>query len=1060
MRHNRRLRAALACLAACLLLLGGALADTRYTVGDTHAAQGAESLNQLRVGWYTQPGYMEVDAQGNPSGYLYAYLRDIARQTGWTYTFISGDFANLRYQLRRGDLDVMGMMCPDDRLGTEFVLSDLAAGTTETTLFARKDSPLAQDDYSAYNGLVVGLLQGTRTESALMSFALSKGFTVQPAYYGSIAAIQSAVRTGEADAGVITGYLDQEDMRALSHFTPRNFYFGISGKRPDVARKLNNAMAELLAANSRYQEELTEKYLYEVNRTFSLTSAEQAYLAEHPVLTVAYGMDWEPVIQQGEGDAPRGVAPMMLQRLSDLTGLAVRYVPLQSGEAYDILCAVPKDDALADTVGLALSNAYLTLPITLVSKAGAAPASVAAAEGVRLPADTLAIPSNRVYYANGRACLDAVLTDAQPAAALNAYMADSLLQSAHYARLVAVKPQGAAVSICFGVPQQCDIRILSILNKLISHTTAAEKNDYIITAILQNEPINLATIADRMPPDVRFALILALSLLVLLALLLILRNMRLRRERARTAEIAAFLDYAHKVNDDVWEVNLKNRNRWRYRLVEGEIKRVPMPAFSDDVLRANVHPGDLAAVLARIARTLDEGPGPDSRQERFDCRIASSDGYRWVRISYQRMIPSPQHPACIMVFIMDVDDMIRAEENKNAQLTQALHAAEAESRAKADFATYISHEIRSPLNAVLGYLTLAKSSMDKPEQLMDCFVKSEYAANHLLKLVGDVLDMGSLDSGKMRLAQESFDITVLMETLASIYNAQAKNRGITYRVPDTHFPERYLIGDNLRVKQVIVNLLSNAMKFTPRGGSVTLSAEQEPAEGQTVRMRFHVTDTGIGMPQDFQQSLFRAFTQRDASIAGRYGGSGLGLSIARRLLDLMGGHIRVHSVEGEGTTFTVEIAFPVDVDKRTLVQEQPDARDCFVGMRLLLVEDNDMNMEIATELLKQEGGFDIDGATNGSEAVQRFLSSPPGTYDGILMDIRMPVMDGYEATRQIRASSHPQAHTVPIFAMTANAFDEDVRLALEAGMNGHISKPIDFHRVLVTLSEALTPRAR
>lgn len=1060
MSNTRRLRAALATLAACLLLLGGAQAQARFPTGDTRAAKTASSANNLRVGWFSQPGYMEVDAQGNPSGYLYAYLRDIARQTGWTYTFISGDFASLRYQLRRGELDVMGMMCPDDRLGTEFALSDLAAGVTETTLFARKDSPLAQDDYSAYNGLVVGLLQGTRTESALMSFALSKGFTVQPAYYGSVTAIQNAVRSGEADAGVITGYLDQEDMRALSHFTPRNFYFGISGKRPDVARKLNDAMAELQDANSRYQEELTEKYLYEINRTFTLTSAEQAYLTEHPTLTVAYGSDWEPVIQQGEGDMPWGVAPMMLRRLSDMTGLALRYVPLQAGEAYDVLCAVPKDETLADEADLALSNAFLTLPITLVSKTGAVPASVAAAEGVRLPADTLAIPQARVYYPDGRACLEAVLTDAQPAAALNAYMADSLLQSARYARLVAVKPRGAAVSVCFGIPKKCDMHLLSILNKLISHTTAAEKNDFIITAILQNEPINLATIADRMPPDVRLALILGFAVLALLALLLILRNMRLRKERARTAEIAAFLDYANKVNDDVWEVNLKNHNRWRYRLLKGDITRVPMPAFTEEVVRNNVHPDDLAAVMERITRVLADRPGPDSRQERFDCRILNGDVYRWARISYQRMIPSPQHPECIMVFIMDVDDAMRAEENKNAQLTQALRAAEAESRAKAEFATYISHEIRSPLNAVLGYLTLAKSSMDKPSQLMDCFVKSEYAANHLLQLVGDVLDMGSLDSGKMRLAHESFDIAVLMETLASIYNAQAKNRGIAYSVPTTDFPERYLIGDDLRVKQVIVNLLSNAMKFTPRGGSVTLTAEQSPVDGQTVRMRFHVTDTGIGMPKDFQQSLFSAFTQRDASIAGRYGGSGLGLSIAKRLLDLMGGAIRVDSVEGVGTTFTVEMDFPVDVSKRTLVQEQPNARDCFAGMRLLLAEDNDMNMEIATELLKQEGGFEIDGANNGSEAVQRFLSSPPGTYDGILMDIRMPVMDGYEATRQIRASGHPQARTVPIFAMTANAFDEDVQLALEAGMNGHISKPIDFHRVLITLSEALTPRER
>ncbi len=786
---------------------------------------------------------------------------------------------------------------------------------------------------------------------------------------------------------------------------------------------------------------------------FAPTDAERAYLAAQPTLTVAYGHTWEPLVRTEQGGGPSGVAVMLLDNLREKTGVTLVYVPLETADRYDLLLCVPDDASLAARTDVLLSTPYVTMPLVLVTKSDRTRAPAAAVqEGFRMPSALMGVPAALTYFATARDCLDAVLEGRQPAAVLNRYMADKLLQSAAYAQLAAHPLEGAAVGACFAVPAGGDQRLLPLLNRLIDSVSTADMNGYIIADVLHNQPINLSTIADQMPTDVALVSSAAIVLVLLLASLIVLRDMRSRQERARTAEIAAFLDYANKVNDDVWEVDVRTLRRWRYRIRQGEITRVPIPLLTQDVIDHNVHPEDIPLVMERVRRLTGSTDVRALEQERFDCRILGAGGFRWARIVFQSMMPSPAHPACVMVYVMDVDDAVRAEEQKNEQLRQALDTAERQSRARAGFAAYISHEIRSPLNAMLGYLTLARMNAHDPERLADCFVKSEYAANHLLQLVGGVLDMGSLDSGKLRLASAGFDIGVLLDTLASIYNALAKTRGILYRVEAGDLPERFLIGDDLRVKQVIVNLLSNAMKFTPTGGSVTLTAAQRPLSDGRVMVRFQVRDTGIGMSEAFQKQLFNIYTQSTEAVDGHFGGSGLGLNIARRLIDLMGGTIAVASEENRGTAFTVEIPFPVDTGRRALATAQPDPHLCLAGKRLLLVEDNDMNMEIATELLTQQGGFVIDGAANGAEAVRRFTQSPAGTYHAVLMDVRMPVMDGYEATRAIRGSGHPDAKTVPILAMTADAFDSDVRQAAEAGMDGHVPKPIDYRALLVKLA--------
>lgn len=1057
LRRARRalIPAVLICLWLTAILLPVSIGGLAGARAETETANRAVTL---RVGWFDQPGYMEVDDNGQPGGYLYEYLQSISQQTGWQYTYVSGTRSNLYRQLSTGAIDLMGLLFMDPYQSDRVLMSNLTAGVDQTTLFTLVDSPLCENDYASFDGLRIAVSFNSSSSTALLNLALGKGFTPHLVYFSNEEGIQNAVRTGAVDAGVIDGYRTQSEFRPLATFEPRNFYFGVTDTRPDIARKLNDAMAGILATNTTFNDQLSERYLHEVTDHFSITGEEQAFIAEHPTLTAAYGQSWVPLMKNNDPDMPSGVAVSLLDSLAENTGLIIRYVPLDNANAYDLLCCVPQDYELANQNDLRLSNAYLTLSMSLVTRDGAeTAASAALPEGFIISESLPNAPSALAYYPTARQCLDAVLSGEQPAALLNNYTAENLLQNVRYSELKTRQLNGASMGACFAVPSGTDARLLSILNKLINHTSDAEMNDYIISAVLQDQPINLAAIASHMPSDVILLSAAVLMLVLILLILLVIYNMRGRRERARTTEIVAFLEYAQKANEDIWEVNAVSSQRWRYRVENGNVRRVPMPAFTEAIIRRVIHPEDLQGALVHIKMMLTQQFFDRQHRARFDFRMRSDDtgDFRWCRVTVQSMLPSKAHPRNLMVFINDVEDTVQAEEKKNTALRQALEAARAASDAKSEFTAYISHEIRSPLNAVLGYLTLARSRIHQPEALEDCFVKSEFAANHLLQLINDVLDMGSIENGRLQMARQSFSVRTLLDTLASIYSAQARNRGIDYSVGSGEIAQPYLIGDELRVKQVIVNLISNAMKFTPRGGRVTVYAEQTMAADARASLRITVTDTGIGMTEEFQKRLFNAYVQQDATIAGRFGGSGLGLSISKRLVDLMEGSISVQSIPGKGTTFTVMLTFPVDETehRKTALDVTPDT---FAGKRLLLVEDNDMNMEIATELLKQSGGFVIEPAGNGREAVERFTASPAGTYDAILMDVRMPVMDGYEATRIIRASAHPDARTVPIFAMTANAFAEDVQQALAVGMTGHIAKPIDFHQVLEKLASVLT----
>ena len=397
----------------------------------------------------------------------------------------------------------------------------------------------------------------------------------------------------------------------------------------------------------------------------------------------------------------------------------------------------------------------------------------------------------------------------------------------------------------------------------------------------------------------------------------------------------------------------------------------------------------------------------------------------------------------------------KEEEQKQKQLLlEAAEKADAANKAKSTFLFNMSHDIRTPMNAIVGFTDIALHQNSVAE-IHDSLEKVRESSKHLLSLLNDVLDLSRIESGKAVFFPEPVDITKLTDSVLAIMNGLLYNRDLKFEVYRERPKNPYVLADATRIREVLTNFLSNAVKFTKDGGTVTMDISSHPGEDDKhIVARYIVKDNGIGMSEEFQKKLFKPFSQEDdRSARTQYKGTGLGMAIAKEYVEMMGGSIAVESQKGAGTTFTVEIPLELTEQGIRQKQEEPVHHD-LTGVNVLMAEDNDLNAELTTVMLK-DAGMAVTRASDGKEAVELFKNHPQGTYDIILMDIMMPNMDGHQAAKAIRAmgTERPDAATIPIIAVSANAFAEDIKASLDSGMNGHVSKPLNMEEVTDTIAK-------
>lgn len=390
---------------------------------------------------------------------------------------------------------------------------------------------------------------------------------------------------------------------------------------------------------------------------------------------------------------------------------------------------------------------------------------------------------------------------------------------------------------------------------------------------------------------------------------------------------------------------------------------------------------------------------------------------------------------------------------------EQLKIAESVSQSKTEFLSSMSHEIRTPMNGIIGMLTLAHGQL-RGHSAENYIIKTEQLSKYLLSVINDILDMSRIEAGKIELESKPFELAALAEKLRNMFQKNVEAKGVAFYVEMKDVDVKYIVGDELRISQILVNFLSNAQKFTEKG-EIRVTFRQLQKENGKVSLMFRVHDTGKGMDAKFISRIFKPFEQESQDITKQYGGSGLGMSITDRLVHLMGGEIVIDSMLGKGSDFSIYLTLPIaEVSEIETEQEDETGTDfTFNGCHILMAEDNEINAEIAVSILENEGAK-VDVAVNGKDAVEKYAASAPGTYNFILMDIQMPVMNGRDAAKQIRSMDRKDAGEIPIFALSADAFVEDQRLSAMSGMNGHFTKPIDFEEMRVQIGKILKGRRK
>ena len=568
----------------------------------------------------------------------------------------------------------------------------------------------------------------------------------------------------------------------------------------------------------------------------------------------------------------------------------------------------------------------------------------------------------------------------------------------------------------------------------------ADFQDWTVLGIVPTDVVN-ASMNKLQSATMLVVSVIVITLAVILLLLIIQQNRQKlkRKDNELFARDELFSKLSTNVDDVFLMVDAKSLT---VEYVSPNIEKligISEQSVLDDIfaLEHLIKSEDSVHILDQLSEIL---PGEQREWDR-EYIHQKTGAYLWFRvIAFCTDIQGENK------YILDLSD--RTEDKKiNQKLADAVHTAENANRAKTTFLNNMSHDIRTPMNAIIGFTNIALKQETKPE-VQNCLNKISNSSEHLLTLINDVLDIRRIESGKVKFMPVPVDIRTVADTVLGIMQGFLHDRHIVFCTNLAEPETPYVLADAVRVREVLVNILGNAVKFTDDGGSIDFESSYHPGEDeQHIMVRYRITDTGIGMTKEFVEHIFDEFSQEETNARTQYRGTGLGMAITKRYVDLMGGSIFVISKKGQGSTFTVELPLELTDKKNIHKQDLSITKVKLNGVKILMAEDNDLNAEIAMVQL-EELGMKVTRATDGKEAIKIFAENPPDTFDLIFMDVMMPKMNGYETTKAIRAmQNRPDARRIPIIAMTANAFAEDVQASLDAGMNGHIAKPIVMDEV-------------
>ncbi len=1049
-------------------------------------------------------GYHDKDESGRLSGYGIEFLNLVSKYShlNFQYTGYDVDFnwpenadpngENILGMLNRGDFDVVTSVTRTDDREDECEWS-LPIGRKKTVLSIKSsETRYDRGDYSTYDKegpMRVGIL-GSSQITDFKKFAgenENKKFNYEIVEdYDSTKLLAEALQKGEIDAIVSSNLRKTTNEKELDILDENDFYAVVKkGDPKGILPEINRAIRQMDIDEGDWQNTLFYKYYgpsYSSDLTFS--ASEQAYIdkmvAEGTKITVTASGDRAPYSYMEDGKL-KGIMPDYFAELMKSAGLPYEFVALGTEGANVILDSTGDDDIFEDDVKDCFkTNSYMTARMARVTRNDLSQkVKVVALADVQFRPLLEKEGYTVVIKDTAEEAMQAVLNHEVDAAYVYGYSAQVFVNHDTTKTVYYTSVNGMTTSFSMHVSEDTDHELVTILNKCIKQTSddtlnqiASDYTSYTIT--IEGGSMNFGQYL-KAHPEIIVAVCFIIVVIAGVIAVLWLRGMWNRKLLHNTEQsnkkMSEQLAIVEALSRDYMNVFAVNEESGTARVIKLEgyvtaglekdtVKEYDYAEILGEYIRTRVHPEDKKELSEALALDHVREELKDDNEYLGSYRIQDNGEVQHFQYTYLKIADNENngHDGFILVGFRNIDEVIKKEQEQKEVLSEALAQAQYANKSKTTFLNSMSHDIRTPMNAIIGFTSLAITHIDNKEQVRDYLGKIITSSNHLLNLINDVLDMSRIESGKVKIEEKEVNLPEVMNDLKTIVQADVKAKQMDFGVDIQEVKNATVICDKLRLNQVLLNIISNAIKYTGAGGKVGVRVIQtaEEQDGYAT-YEFRVKDTGIGMSPEFLQHVFEPFEREQTSTVSGIQGTGLGLAITKNIVDLMGGTITVESEVGKGSEFIVKFCFrtaEMPTETRTENESAEEAEINFDGKSILLVEDNELNMEIAQTIL-EASGFVIDTADDGSVAVEKMKEKPAGTYDLILMDVQMPIMNGYQATRAIRALDDPAKATIPIVAMTANAFDEDRKEAMEAGMNGYAAKPIEIDKLMKLLQDIL-----
>ena len=1218
-RACRRIAAFMICLILILSKLGLIAAA---------ASDGQSNNRTVKTGIFYFEGYHMKDEEGRLTGYGIEFLDLVSQYShlNFQYTGYDNSWSEMLTMLENGEIDIVTTARRTPEREEKFAFS-LPIGRNNTVLSVRADNTQQHSgDYNTYDGMTVGQITGSTQNQSLAEFAEEKGFSYQTKEYNAADDLVAALKNGEIDAILSSNLRKAENEKILDVIQEDNFYAIVRKDDAKLLDEINYAIEQMDRNEGDWKNVLYYRYYGPVySSELIFTEREKAYIQEvvsgEKKITITAIGDREPYSYVDDGEL-KGILPDYFAYIMEMAGLPYEIVIPKDKEDYNSIVDANGVDVVIDKLGSSDimeeaahrgfdTNVYMTTGVARITRQDFArdikTIGVSDSQSGTFISQELRDEFKILNYPTSEAAMQAVLDREVDAAYVYAYTAQLFVNHDTTNSLYYSIVNDMNIEFQMYVRDSADHELITILNKCIQQMS----NDMLNQLVLKHtsytiEDMNLMQYMQANPKSM-LIVVLVLTLIICIILVLYLRgrwNKKLldTTEQSNKAmkEQLAIVETLSRDYTNVFAVNeesgtariIKLEGYVTKGLKEDSKEEQPYAPILNQYIRDRVHPEDQEYLAQALSlNKVREQIGLNG--EYMGSYRIQEDGedhhfqYTYVKVGESAL----GKDSFILAGFRNIDEVIRKEQEQKEVLSEALAQAQHANNAKTTFLNNMSHDIRTPMNAIIGFTTIAASHIDNKDQVKDCLQKVLSSSNHLLSLINDILDMSRIESGKVQIKEQECNLSELLHNLVNIIQPQVKAKQLELFIDTFEVANEDVIADALKMNQVFINLMSNAVKYTPAGGTVSFRIMQKTTfhhgYGDYV---FIIKDNGIGMSPEFVKHIFEPFERESSVTQSGIEGTGLGMAITKNIVEMMNGTISVESELGKGSIFTVELTLRLqDIKKneeqlkelkglRALVvdddfnvcdsvskmlkqlgmraewstsgrdaayhakvaHEEGDAYHTYIidwqmpgqsgvettrkirsivgddvpiiiltaydwsdiekeakeagvtafcakplfmsdlksallaannmvdkeeeaaawtkadfkGKRILLVEDIELNREIA-EVILTETGFVVESAPDGTDAVTMVEKSEENYYDAVLMDIQMPIMNGYEATRAIRNLPRKDVKGLPIIAMTANAMEEDKEAVLKNGMNAHLAKPVDIDILIDVLGQFL-----